>query len=73
MSNGQITQSKQINTITDSNWEIKFIADFNGGNKADIFWRHQTTEQSYIYLMDGVNISARGYSNSVNNDWKVMH
>ena len=41
-------------TIT---FEQSTVGNFNGNGKADILWRHDTTGQLILWLMDGVDIS----------------
>ena len=40
-------------------WKVGFgktvQRDFNGDSKADILWRHNTTGQLFMWLMDGIN------------------
>jgi hypothetical protein len=72
MKNGQIELSRQINTITGAEWQIKSIADFDGDSKADIFWHNQITGLTYVYLMDGMSITSRGALNIVNSAFQVI-
>ncbi len=46
--------------------------DHNDDNKADIFWRNETTGENYLYFMDSNNISSHGEINTVSDqNWKV--
>jgi len=63
-----------IRTITDTNWHIVSVGDFDGDGKADILWRHATTGENYIYPMDGLTIlPTEGYIRSVPDlNWTVV-
>jgi hypothetical protein len=39
-------------TINDSNWQIKWVWDFNSDGKPDVVWRFQTSGQILIWNMD---------------------
>jgi hypothetical protein len=46
--------------VTDTNWRIEGVGDFNGDQKADLVWRHYGTTGAeagkvVIWTMDGVN------------------
>jgi uncharacterized protein (DUF1800 family) len=34
-------------------WQPEIVADYNGDNRSDILWRHQTNGQMQVWLMDG--------------------
>jgi uncharacterized protein (DUF1800 family) len=34
-------------------WQPEMVSDYNGDNKSDILWRHQTGGQLQVWLMDG--------------------
>jgi hypothetical protein len=59
-------------TVSDRNWQIAGIGDFNGDGRADLLWRNSSTGANYIYLMNGKNISGEGYLRTVaDQNWKV--
>jgi hypothetical protein len=43
-------------TITDRNWNIVGVGDFNGDAKPDILWRNYGTGQQIVWLMNGTNL-----------------
>jgi hypothetical protein len=44
--------------VSDPNWHIVAVADFNGDGKVDILWRNVQTGQNVIWLMNGANVTA---------------
>jgi len=52
------TDVAYINTVSDLGWQIHAVADFNGDGKADIFWRKPSTNETYVYLMNGSSIAS---------------
>jgi hypothetical protein len=54
-----------VRTVADLDWKMATFGDFNGDGKMDIFWRHATTGENYIYLMDGTSIIGEGYIRTV--------
>jgi len=61
-----------VRTVTDANWEIVAIGDFDGDGRADILWRNATSGENYVYLMQGINIAAEGYLRTVADpNWQV--
>jgi hypothetical protein len=64
--------------VTDTDWKIDGIGDFNGDGKADIVWRYygsgpgQPQGMTVIWYMDGTTIIGQGYPYLVSDtDWKV--
>jgi hypothetical protein len=61
-----------IRAVTDQNWQVAALGDFDGDGKADVLWRNSATGENYIYLMDGVTIRAEGYIRTVaDQNWRV--
>jgi hypothetical protein len=73
--NGAIVSSSQTpGVVGDLNWQIKGVGDFNGDGKADVLWRHATSGQTAIWLMDGATISSIGAPGTVSDlNWQIMN
>ncbi len=51
--------------MSDLNWQIKGVGDFNGDWQADILWRHNLTGMLYVWLMNGTRLSSMGSPGTV--------
>src|SRR5262249_359779 len=62
-----------IRTVSDSNWRVAGVGDFDGDGKADIMWRNQQSGENYLYPMNGVAVLAtEGYLRSVSDlAWQI--
>ena len=41
-------------------WSIEGIGDYDGSGRAGILWRNTSTEQVYVWLMNGTTITSQG-------------
>ncbi len=48
------------------------VDDFNGDCKSDILWRNNSTEQVYIWLMNGTTYPGSGSPGSPTSDWVIQ-
>jgi hypothetical protein len=58
MNGGTISSDAFVGAVSDPNWQITEVGDFNGDSKADILWRHPTTGMVAMWLMNGGTISS---------------
>ena len=52
-------------------WEIQEVADFDGDGNPDLVWRNLTTQETAIWLMDGVTPTDYVDLGSIEADWNV--
>jgi len=50
--------SALFSPVADGNWKIAGIGDFDRDGRSDILWRHATTGQNAIWLMNGTSVMA---------------
>ena len=48
------------------------VGDFNGDCKSDILWRNTSTEQVYVWLMNGTTYPSSGSPGSPTSDWVIQ-
>jgi glucose/arabinose dehydrogenase len=61
-----------VRTVSDLNWQVAGVGDFNGDGKDDIVWRNSSTGETYVYLMTGNAIAGEGYLRTVaDQGWQI--
>jgi chitodextrinase len=59
-------------TVSDLNWSIAGVGDFDGNGKSDILWRNRATGENAIWFMNGASISSGATVNPLlGSDWSV--
>jgi hypothetical protein len=61
-----------INYVTDMNWDIAAVGDYNGDGKDDIFWRNNATGENLVYMMNGAAISYVDHPPPLDVAWKIV-
>ena len=62
-----------VGVVSDLNWEIVAIGDFNGNGTSDIYWRRSPDGLNYIWTMNGLTQTAVALSSIVSDqNWKVV-
>jgi len=60
-------------TLTDLNWRVAGVGDYNGDGRADIVWRNIATGLNAIWMMNGVSILSSGPVPTVTDQsWKIV-
>ena len=66
-------------TVTDNDWEIRTVADFNTDGRADLVWQHKTTGRFAVWFMSGATLvstsgflTLSGTSTETETDWKLV-
>jgi hypothetical protein len=54
-----------------SDWSIQGVGDYDGSGRAGILWRNSTTEQVYVWLMNGTTITSPGSPGSPPAAWQI--
>jgi pseudomonalisin len=74
-----VTVSQAIGSCTTANpnpnpnpESFAAVGDFNGDCKSDILWRNSTTEQVYIWLMNGTTFASNGSPGNPTSDWVIQ-
>jgi glucose/arabinose dehydrogenase len=62
-----------LRTVSDANWQVAGVGDFNGDGKDDLAWRNSSSGENYIYLMAGTAIAGEGYIRTVTDpSWQIV-
>jgi hypothetical protein len=61
-----------ISQFSDQDWQAVMTADFDGDGDDDIFWRHASGGQNYMYLMNGLSYLGRAVNTVTDPNWKVV-
>jgi hypothetical protein len=65
------TTQQTMKAVTDRNWKIVAVGDYNGDGKSDVFWRNAATGADTIWL--AANAATLQATNWVTNlAWKVQ-
>ena len=46
------------NAVSDTNWKIVGVGDFNHDGHPDILWQHEATGSLSVWLMNGTSLAA---------------
>ena len=61
--------------VSDLNWQVAAVNDFDGDGKADIFWYNTSTAQSAVWIMDGANFTQAANVTTMGQtglSWKIV-
>ena len=60
--------------FADTRWRLVRVQDFNGDAKPDLLWHHQTSDDLYVWYMNGLAAQSTGYldpSKPSDSGWQV--
>jgi hypothetical protein len=63
------------NTVSDTNWEIRSIADLNADGWPDLVWQHRTEGLIAVWYMNGLNLQSSRLltpSRVADTNWKIV-
>ncbi|MGF1480400.1 MAG: DUF4347 domain-containing protein [Cyanophyceae cyanobacterium] len=59
--------------LTDTDWQLRDVGDFNGDDQYDLLWRHSATGENAVWLMNGTDFIQRSSLRSASNlDWSLV-
>ena len=70
----RLNQTTAILRLRDVRWQVVGVGDFDGDEKADILWRHTTTGNNALWLMNGLTRTNRqtALTRLANTDWTIV-
>lgn len=62
------------NQVTDTNWQIRAVGDFNHDGHPDLAWEHMRTGSVAFWLLDGTTVTGYviPYAPAVGADWLIV-
>jgi hypothetical protein len=63
------------NGVSDTNWKVRAVGDYNGDGKPDIVWQYTPTGDILVWFMNGVIRTGFSFTNPMNAGdpgWKVV-
>jgi hypothetical protein len=54
-----------------SDWVIQGVGDYDGSGRAGILWRNSSTEQVYVWLMNGTTMTSSGSPGTPAASWQI--
>lgn len=70
---GTVSGTTFLGGISDLNWKVKGVGDFNKDGRADILWRHATSGAVVVWYLSGTGVSGSLYLGSVDPVWEVVN
>jgi hypothetical protein len=71
MNGTSIDSQGSSGTVSDLNWVIQGAGDFNGDGKVDILWRHGSTGEMSVWVLNGITRRSGGTPEWVTTDWQM--
>jgi hypothetical protein len=61
-----------ITTVSDLNWVVGGVGDFNGDGQSDIMWNHVSDGQNAVWYMNGTNYSSSATIQTAATNWTCV-
>jgi hypothetical protein len=73
MNGATVISTAALLTVSDTNWEIRGVADFNSDGEPDILWRNASTGTNAVWYMNGVTKkSTTALIKVTDTNWEVV-
>jgi hypothetical protein len=70
--NGTTYSSSASVSYISPGWSVEGVGDYDGSGRAGILWRNSTTEQVYIWLMNGATLTSSGSPGTPPAAWQIV-
>jgi len=57
--------------VAELEWRVAGTGDFDGDGRSDILWHNSATGENYLYFMNGLSITTRGFMRIADLAWDV--
>jgi len=58
-------------TVTEPEWKVAAVGDFNADGRADIYWRNSATGECYLWSMNGTSLTSMQRVHSAALSWNI--
>jgi hypothetical protein len=58
--------------LTDTDWQVRGLADVSGDGKADAVWHNQRTGQVYVWVMNGGSVTSGFFLPTAGEPWRIV-
>ena len=58
MLGAMIAAVSRVGTVADTGYRIVTVGDYDGDSRTDLLWRHATTGDVWVWLMQGATIAS---------------
>lgn len=66
-----LSSSGSLPTVTEPEWKVVALGDFNADGRADIYWRNSATGECYLWLIDGVSLTSMQRVHAAALSWHI--
>src|SRR5207249_2827271 len=66
-----LASSALITPVSDNNWTIRGVGDFDGDGRADILWRNTVSGENAIWFINGTTVASTALFQTVDPTWLI--